>query len=269
MNTNYPCTTETIQAFYSRVSKPNKDIPSIPLTEENVRDLETIWQAINELSLNWKKKGFCVPKEPTESKAFWGEFAKKHNGDKMPLLQEFIDQSQGKGKVAIDLGCGKGEMVKPLLEKGWTVIAVDFSEQALEVLSKNNKPAIDSGQLTVIKANINKYKPELAVDLVICKNVLPYINPGKFKAMWEKIPSFLKTNGVFIGSIGTSSSHPDQLIEMNKVKEVGGWFLPDRRMVRPLLEEAGYKVEKCIFHKNLVHLEPKDQILIHFQGKKL
>lgn len=55
MNTNYPCTTETIQAYYSRVSKPNQDIPSITLTEENVRNLETIWTTINELSLNWKK----------------------------------------------------------------------------------------------------------------------------------------------------------------------------------------------------------------------
>lgn len=202
------------------------------------------------------------------SKAFWGEFVKKHNGGKMSLLQDFIDQSQGKGKVALDLGCGKGEMVKPLLEKGWTVIAVDFSE-ASEILSKNNPSAINSGQLKVIKANINKYQPDQPVDLVICKNVFPYINPSKFKAMWEKIPTFLKTNGTFIGSIGTTSSHPDQLIEMNKVKEVGGWFLPDRRMVRPLLEGAGYKVEKCIFHKNLAHLEPKDQILIHFLGKKL
>lgn len=268
---NYPCTRQTIETFYSRMNKPNEDIPSIQLTEDNVRDMETIWTTINELAPKWverKKSGIAVPNEPINHKDFWGEFAIKHSPGNMPILTAFIDQSNGNGKFGLVLGSGKGGEVNSLLEKGWSVIAIDFSSVALEILAKNNQPAIDSGKLKVIQSNVTKYAPDLPVDLVVCQNILPYVNPGKFKALWEKIPSFLKANGTFIGSFSTTSSHKDQIIEMNKVKEVGGWFLPDRRMAKPLLMSAGYKIEKCIFYKNLEHLEPKDQLLIHFMATK-
>lgn len=264
----YPCTDQTISAFNKRIKEPYNDIPSVVLTEDNVRDLQVIWMTINELSKKWserKKTGLRVPDHPTENKAFWGYFAEKWSTPSMPILEDFIQLSDGKGKVAIDLGCGNGEVTQSLLKKGWTVIAVDNSQKALERLSLKTK----SDRLTVVRSSINKYTPDAPADLVICKNVLSYINPAKFEALWGKIHNLLlKEKGILIGTMYTASSHPDQLVEMNKIKEVGGWLLPDRRMVRPLLEGAGYKIEKCIFHKNLPNLQPKDQMAIHFIAEK-
>ena len=37
------------------------------------------------------------------------------------------------GKIACDLGCGTGELAIRLNEKGWDVIAVDCSEEMLDV----------------------------------------------------------------------------------------------------------------------------------------
>lgn len=268
----YPCTDLTISAFHKRVKAPNDDIPTIELNDVNVRNLEVIWTTINDLSPKWierKKCGLRIPSEPIERKAFWGTFAEKWTGDDMPILNDFILQTNGKGKIAIDLGCGRGVVTQALLKQGWNVIAVDNSPKVLELLSKMNKSALESGQLKVFTCNITKFKPDETADLVICKNTLPYINPGKFQTLWKKIPKdFLKEKGILIGTLFTTASHPEQLVEMNKIKEVGGWFIPDRRMVRPLLENAGYKVEKCIFHKNIPKLEPKDQINIHFIAVK-
>lgn len=252
-----------LSAFKRSITPPNIDIP----IEENVCSLELVWSAINELVPDWKQrkaeaKSIC-------RKKYWGAYAEKASSIPFRLLEAFLLQYNHPSKLAIDLGCGNGDLTKHLLDKGWSVIAVDYSSKALKVLSKANLSAIKSGKLQVIKSSLTKFYPEKLADLVICRNVLSYINPGKFQALWERIHDlFLKDNGFLIGTIFTKSSHPSQIKPIQALEEIGGWLLPDYRLARPLLINSGYTINNCALQLNTPDLPSEDQIIIQFELKK-
>lgn len=83
------------------------------------------------------------------------------------------------------------------------------------------------------------------VDLVICKDVFPYINPTKFQAVWKKIHDhFLKKGGYLMASIFSHDPSPTKLTMINQLKELGAWVLPDKRLLLSMLEGTGYTLEK-------------------------
>ncbi len=182
--------------FKRSITPPNIDIPK----EESVESLDEIWSAIHALKTAWLNN-----KTETCRKEYWGNYAKKASSIPFRLLDDFLLHYDKKSKVAIDLGCGKGDLTKTLLSKGWSVIAVDYSPTALEVVSSTCPQEIKSGHLKVICSSITKYIPDNPVDLVLCRNVLSYINPGKFQALFERIHNlFLKDDATLLGTIFTS-----------------------------------------------------------------
>lgn len=261
----YPVTNQTKMDFHQRIHAPNPDIPSIELTEENVRNLEVIWKTINELVPRWlsiKENGFHIPNLPITPKDYWGSYATQYDKDPFDLLEAF---SEGKGKTAIDLGCGWGDVTQCLLKYGYTVTAVDNSPSAIKIIKALNPAEIKSGQLKVVQASISKYTPDEPADLVVCKDVLPYVNPSKLQPLLNKIhDTFIKEDGSLLGTFFSTTPHPDQQVIMNQLKEAGAWFIPDRRMVKPLLEDSGFHIDKCVFRMYNPELPPRDQLAIHF-----
>jgi hypothetical protein len=55
---------------------------------------------------------------------------------------------------------------------------------------------------------------------------------------------------------------------MNLLKEMGAWFLPDRRMVRPLLTQAGYEIKTCKYRMDEPKLKLNEQMCIQFIAEK-
>lgn len=251
-----------VSLFKRSITPPNIDIP----TEENPSSIKDIWAATSDLAPVWEKRKADSLKSRKKN---WETNAKTASPIPFRLLEELLANYNNFSKTAIDLGCGKGDLTKTLLDKGWTVIAVDYSPKVLKILSKAHPAEIKSGQLKIIEKSINKYTPDLPVDLVVCRNVLTYINPKKFQALWERIhKSFLKESGYLIGTIFTKSSHPSQIIPMKAYEDLGAWFLPDFRMARPLLTNSGYTIHNCALQLNTPHIKPEDQIIIQFSAEK-
>lgn len=252
-----------LSQFKRSITPPNIDIPK----DENTYNMDTLWSAINDLGPIWKKRK--TEGQLTCRKEYWGSYAEKASPIPFRLLEAFLLHNNNPSKLAIDLGCGNGDLTKLLLSNGWSVTAVDYSPKALKILSKANPSEIKSGHLKIIKSSLTKYIPDNAVDLVICRNVLSYVNPGKFQALWERIHNlFLKDEGHLIGTLFTKSSHPSQIKPMQSLEDIGAWLLPDFHMARPLLTHAGYTINNCALQLNTPEIKPEDQIIIQFSAQK-
>ena len=55
---------------------------------------------------------------------------------------------------------------------------------------------------------------------------------------------------------------------MNLLKDMGAWFLPDRRMVRPLLTQAGYEIKTCKYRMDDPKIKVTEQMCIQFIAQK-
>lgn len=249
---------------------PNDEIPIVEMNDQTARDMDIIWASIDDAAKRWRgEQNARIPLRSMDRKEFWGEVALKQipydTPPILPVLQKFITETSGEGKLAIDLGCGSGSAIKPLLQKGWRIIAVDNSRPALNLLAQKYRAAVESGQLQIVEADMTEFAPSEPADLVIAADSLPYINPSKFRATWTKIhDTFVKEEGFLIGNLFRFT--PQNMPLMNVTKEYGAWLLPDRRMVRPLLTQTGYDIKTCAFLKDPVYAE---SMYIQFIAQKL
>lgn len=254
----YYNTPENREEFMRIMNAPNQDKPIVEMNETTSKNIEIIWKSIEALAAYWRgNQPIRMLNMHMDRKAFWGlDFAKNDN-ELLPLAKEYIDNTSGVGKVAIDLGSGNSPASDVLLKKGWRVIAVDYSKQALAVLAVKHKVYLSTGQLVLVEADITEYTPDQPVDLVIAADSFPYVDPSKFKATWEKVHAiFLKQNGTLVGSLFRAFTKPELAQELNVWKEMGAWFLPDRRMVKALLAQTGYEIKSCSYRSDPGYIEP-------------
>ncbi len=261
-----PSDPTSVQLFREKMFNPNIEKPITEMNDETARDLKIIWASIKASAKHWQggREDIQMPGQPINRKEYWDNFSANHVPVCLPLAKEFVSNSSGSGKLAIDLGSGNSPIVKDLLQKGWRVIAVDSSRLSLYILGEKNNDALKSGLLTLIEADVTSFTPSEPVDLVIAADIFPYINPAKFQDLWIKIHDvFLKKDGFLIGSIFRTI---DCVPMMNAMKETGAWFLQDRRMIRPLLASVGYETIKCTFRKDSPETDPN---AMQFIAKKL
>lgn len=263
-----PKTAENIRIFQEIASAPNEEIPIVEMNEQTSRDLPTIWASVEATANRWRgQREIHFLEMPRDRKEFWSAFAKTHFPKSLPVAEEFIRQSDGKGKLAIDLGAGNSPAIKPLLARKWNVVAVDYAPKTLQVLKEQHGQAVTSGALTLVEADIERFELPEQVDLVIAADSLSYIDPRQFRATWEKIHRSLKEGGIFIGTLFRSAVDPENLPEMNLLKELGAWLLPDRRMVRALLTQTGYEVKTCRYRFDVP--DEKEPLCIQFVAQKI
>lgn len=184
-----------------------------------------------------------------DRKPFWGGFSREQFSSIHPDLQKTVSLFEKEGvqnKTALDLGCGNAASAMHLLEKGWQVTAVDFSQDALdtfkEMVERINPDWVKNGQLTLKCADLETFRFPENVTMIVASSVLPYINPLKVKEIWDKIHVSLAPSGRLIGNF-----FPGTLFEpMNKLMRaaMGGWFT-DIATVRALLLDKNYEIEVC------------------------
>lgn len=243
---------------------PNDEKPICEMNDTTARSLDVIWATLADVATRWRGNQLCrFPGAPEDRKEFWGQFATQ-NSEVLPLAAQFIATSNGQGKLAIDAGCGFGPATSILLEKNWTVIAIDYSRPALETLRSRHPQQIASGQLTLVEADISTYTPPQPVDLVVAADLFPYLDLAQFQDTWKKIHDyFIKEQGVLIGSFFRSDVETVPII--HGMKEMGAWLFPDRRMVRALISQTGYNVSTCQFRDQA---RSQERICIQFIAEK-
>lgn len=246
----WPNTETTLHDFFRRLHGPYEDKPIVPMDENNARNMDVIWASLEDLSKRWRGHyPMMQPDLPTDRRVFWARFAKNRQTSLLPVVTEFVAGQDGKGKLAIDLGCGNSPAVKSLLNRGWRVLAVDNSPGCLDILAKANTEAVASGQLKIREADMVDFKSTEPADLVLAEDSFPYLDPAKFRQTWEKIHrTCLKDGGFLVGSFFRAPVHEADIGVANMFKEMGAWLFPDRRMVRALLSQTGYDVKTCRFH---------------------
>ncbi len=100
---------------------------------------------------------------------------------------------------AVDLGCGAGRDVLPLLAQGWQVLGIDKEPSAIAALNQ----AAPADLLPNLKTACTPIEDAEfgASDLINSSFALPLVPKQAFPNVWRKIRASLRSNGRFSGQI--------------------------------------------------------------------
>lgn len=126
----------------------------------------------------------------------------------LDLALEVTDGLRGRGRLAIDLGCGSGNETLVLIEHGWNVLAVDAEPRAIEILSSRLHP----DQEPQLETRIGRFhETDLPVaDLVFASLSLPFAGEH-LEAAIDAARGAVKPGGWFVGVLfGHSDDWADE-----------------------------------------------------------
>jgi SAM-dependent methyltransferase len=115
--------------------------------------------------------------------------------DSLPLLP---DPTPVRDRVAVDLGCGDGKEALVLLERGWTVLAVDGAPEGIARLLDAVPPDAAERLTTKVASFAEVELP--AADLVYAGFSLPFCDPEDFGSVWSRIVEAVRPGGLFAGN---------------------------------------------------------------------
>ncbi|MGA8303625.1 MAG: class I SAM-dependent methyltransferase [Thermoplasmata archaeon] len=151
------------------------------------------------------------------------------------LLGRALDHIQWEGgrrkrRTAVELGFGAGTDTLELLERGWSVVAVDREAAAADFLARR-VPRRLRPFLTTVTAPMEELRIPRA-DLVYASYSLPFCVPAQFPALWRSIRRALPPGGHFAGQLFGEKDewHGRRLMTFHSLRDI-------RTLTR------GYKVE--------------------------
>lgn len=210
----------------------------------------------------------------------------------LPFWEKLANQ---KGSPILELGCGTGRVLLPLLGAGHEVFGLDISFQALELLVKQASEQDHNPQ--IFQADISKFRIARKFSLVILAcNTLSTLQPAKRRKVFATINTLLEKDGVFsasmpnpqylasiseVGEPEVEGSFPHPLTT-NPVQVSSGWrrsegsiliewhydhLLPDGQVERETIEITHYltQLEQYLRELQAAHLVPVD-VLGDFDG---
>ena len=121
----------------------------------------------------------------------------------------------GERKVMLEVGCGVGNLVFPLIEENsnnYFIYACDFSPRAVEFVKKNelyDEAKIKAFQCDITSDSIFEEIPLESVDVITMVFVLSAIHPENFQKVAENMFKLLK-NGFTVKSTSVYSGFLEQ-----------------------------------------------------------
>jgi len=163
------------------------------------------------------------------------------------------------GKV-LDLGCGSGELLKELKEKGFECYGVEMDKNAVEICRKNN--------LKVIQGDIQEYikKINAKFDVIILSHGLEHLYNPSF--VIREISRILADDGVFIIAIPSADSLMFNLFKSkwHSIDSPRHLYLFSTKTLSSLLQKYNLAIEEK--HNYITYTEIAGT-LYYFFGKKL
>jgi ubiquinone/menaquinone biosynthesis C-methylase UbiE len=141
---------------------------------------------------------------------FWSDIAEDYERDQYRAVSGYpslwvrhrynLDMFDADGKNVLDIGCGPGEMLVELLDRGCTVSGTDISGAMIELARKNTSqhPHVNRLDLRVGDIEAMSY-PSATFDGVICAGVIEYVEDDT-RALAE-LNRVLKPGGTLIISV--------------------------------------------------------------------
>lgn len=119
-----------------------------------------------------------------------------------PLLVDALTHVGCRGnRVALDLGCGAGVETRWLLDRGWTVHALDADELSLAALEQAVPDAETRSRLHTGTVNLNDLSILPAAALVYSGYALPFTDPASFQRTWRTVRAALAPGGVLAANL--------------------------------------------------------------------
>ncbi|XP_031843499.1 tRNA N(3)-cytidine methyltransferase METTL6 [Nomia melanderi] len=173
------------------------------LTQEEIEKMHTQnTRLVSEFRANQLEK---------DARKHWDLFYKRNDTrffkDRHWTTREFSDllglEEQGDPKVLLEVGCGVGNFVYPLLEDGLKfkqIFACDFSPRAVDLMKAHT--LYDPGKMKVFQTDITTEDcfadVDLPVNVATLIFVLSAIHPEKFRRVVENMYKILDNKGVVL-----------------------------------------------------------------------
>lgn len=95
----------------------------------------------------------------------------------------------------LDIGFGRGEMLKYLFDGGWNAVGVDCSEAAI----KKAREEIGEREITLLNKEVTEMEfPKNTFNLVLFLNVWEHLNESEVDAVLSAVEKCLKKDGYYI-----------------------------------------------------------------------
>lgn len=136
------------------------------------------------------------------------------------------------GAVAVDLGCGSGQVTFPLARSCSHVLAVDIDTNAIEMLvARAGREGVDNIQAVAQPVETLDLEPE-SVDLIVSNYALHHLRDADKQSLIERTLVWLRPGGrLVIGDMmfGRGTNRADREIIRQKVRALvrrglGGWW---------------------------------------------
>jgi ubiquinone/menaquinone biosynthesis C-methylase UbiE len=188
-----------------------------------------------------------------------------------PLRYAFYLLGDVRGKTVLDFGCGSGRNVAPLLARGANVVAVDLSQELIELAQQRLAITKRDGECRFVVASAYEVPlPDGAFDVILCSSLLHHLTIPRAMAEMKRL---LKPDGVaivkepvrFSKTLAAARSlfpakenvskdeHPLTKPEFAQVKE--GWISTGERSFRLPLVPV---MEKLLAKENKLKVWPVD-----------
>ena len=128
------------------------------------------------------------------------------------ILVTFIDTQFKKPCKIIELGCGTGNYVIYLTEKGFDVAGVDISQKAIDIAKNSAKEKSVNGKFIVADVLGDLSKITENFDLVYDWELLHHIFPEDREQYFENVKRLLKPSGLYL-SVSFSEKSPQFGVE--------------------------------------------------------
>ena len=152
----------------------------------------------------------------------------------LALAQELIPPEAD----VLDLGCGAGIPMTAALAAGRHVTGIDISSAQIS-LARVNVPSA-----SFIHADLTTLElPAASLDAVVAFYSLTHVPRAEHAALFARIRSWLRPDGVFLASLGVEDS-PDE-IEADWLGVDMFFSHFSARVNRRLITEAGFRIERA------------------------
>lgn len=155
----------------------------------------------------------------------------------------------GKGKTALDIGCGPGWFTRILSQKGWKTDAVDLDEKNIRQAQKFASKVFQGDAVEILK-NL----PDKSYDFTLALEIIEHIDKERGRDLLRNIHRVLKTGGALLISTPNRFSPEGCLGRFGSILsgKKGGWNAWDGSHVHiyssmeliGLLKECGFRIDR-------------------------